>query len=279
MQNAVYCLYKSHRVVNPKQPRIKTIHFCLYTLRTLLRERYDTASFLLNDNKYYSEIRNKEIVDAIYKKSGAVFITIHSNTYTLLGKIFSDHFRQRKLVVPYKAKVFRFLSKKLKKEGVIVTPLGGAMSAIQPALSNGGSVLLYLDTNLPVKHKAKVTLFGRNVELTTGPLWLAKKYNLPIVPLYIGREGKKMTVDVFQPIKYRGKKDSLVMQEISFALENLILKNLKSWHVYDAFLLGEEEKFDMKQMVRKSVLYPLKITPSLQKLVYLIVAFLGKAGH
>ena len=66
------------------------------------------------------------------------------------------------------------------------------MSEVDPILSKGGSIVLFLDAELPVNHAVKVKMFGKDANLSTGPHYLAEKYGLTIVPFCVDRKGKEM---------------------------------------------------------------------------------------
>ena len=111
------------------------------------------------------------------------------------------------------------------------------MKDIRPVLLRGGSVVLFLDAELPVRHTEKVTMFNKRIELSTGALWLARKYDLAIIPVVINKKNGRLNAHFYEQIEYKNKGDAPVMQEIANKLEKMVLKNLKTWHVYDQFLL------------------------------------------
>ena len=137
--------------------------------------------------------------------------------------------------------MFKYFKKNLALYGVELVELGGAMQNIDPILSQGGTTILFLDADLPANHVEEVNLFGRKKLLTTGPLWLAKKYKLPIVPICVRKDKGSVHVKVFEPIKYKNKNQKVVMDEIALSMEKMINLTLDQWQVYDSFLHDSKE--------------------------------------
>lgn len=227
-------------VVRPELSRTRKYNYCYSSFLSFFQHRLDTFRLLFRGNfNYEVSIQGKEILDEIYKQSGAIFITVHSGPYPLIGKIFYDQYSDRKLAVPFnhgRITLFHFLKRRFSPLGIELVALGGAMKIIEPVLSSGGSAMLFLDSALPVKHVEKVTIFGKKRVLTTGPLWLAKKYNLPIVPICTRKDKNTIRVNVFKPIEYLGESQKDVMDNITLVMENMINLTLDQWQVYDGFL-------------------------------------------
>ena len=247
MVKELYCCYQSFRVVNPNWPKRKVILHCFFSVRALLYHKRDSVYFSVfkKINKKIV-IKNKEILDDIYKTSGVVFITIHADSYPLLGKIYHDFFGKRSLVVPYlfnsKLPFVSRLKRKFAEYGVQIVGLGGAMTVVDKVLSSGGSVCLFLDAELSVNHRQAVTLFNREIRMSTGSHFLAKKYNMPIVPVYIKSSKKIITLNIQKPILVGNGNQETVMQKVANALEELIRSNLKSWQTFDRFLLNPNQQ-------------------------------------
>ena len=188
MVKELYCCYQSFRVVNPNWPKRKVILHCFFSVRALLYHKRDSVYFSVfkKINKKIV-IENKEILDNIYEKNGVVFITIHADSYPLLGKIYHDFFGKRSLVVPYlfnsKLPFVSRLKRKFAEYGVAIVGLGGAMPVVDKVLSNGGSVCLFLDAELSVNHRQAVTLFNREIKMSTGSFFLAKNQKIPTKPM------------------------------------------------------------------------------------------------
>lgn len=211
-------------------------YFCFF------QHRFDTLLFLLfNYYPYKTYIFNKKNLDKFLSSKGVVFISIHSGPYPLAGKIFSDNYPKHKLIVPFYWKdtlsIYPFFRKMFPKIGIQIIKLAGAMKEIDPILSLGGSTCLFLDAVLPVKHFMSVNIFNKKVPISTGPLYLAKRYNMPIIPIYTVQKKKTVILKVLNPIKYKNKSDKESMGLIGKTLEKMVLDSLSQWQVVDKFLL------------------------------------------
>ena len=238
MKTSVFVGYKNHRIANPDWRRIKTAYYTYLSFKSLVRQRYDSLLFLKYGKfKYKVNIINKKYLDKAFKNGGVVFISIHADSYPLAIKIFRDFYKNKKIIVPfyqqYKVSAYKYLKKKFSKHGVHLIRLGGAMKEVDPILSKGGSIVLFLDAALPVNHSVKVNMFGNEVKMSTGPHFLAEKYGLTIVPFCIDRKGKNMNFRLFKPINHKGKNKEKVTQETADIIEKMILMNFKRWQLFD----------------------------------------------
>ena len=139
-----------------------------------------------------------------YLANGAIFVTVHSSTYPLIGKILNDHYPKIKLTVPFYFhrwfSIFPLFKSVFAKLNITIVPLGGAMKFIGPALEQGESVCLFLDAELPIKHLENVKMFGKIIPISSGPAYLATRYQKPIIPIYLIKKSAVITVKVLQPI-------------------------------------------------------------------------------
>jgi lauroyl/myristoyl acyltransferase len=241
MPRSLYYSYKNHRTINPDWRRVKTAYYTYLSVRSFLKQRYD--SFLLlkfGKFKYKSNIVNKKYLDSALKKGGVVFVSIHADSYPLAGKVYGDFYKTKKIIVPFyhhnKVSVFNYFKKKFEPHGIDIVRLGGAMKEVGPILSDGGSIVLFLDAEIPVNRSVEVEMFGKIMNLSTGPYYLADKYGLTIIPFSVDRKGKSLNLRLFKPISHKGKSKEKVTQEIADVLQKMILMNLKRWHVFDRVL-------------------------------------------
>lgn len=228
-------------MINPEWRRAKTACYTYLSLKSFVRQRYDSFLFLKYGKfKYKSNIINKKYLDRAFKNGGVVFISIHADSYPLAGKIYGDFYKSKKLIIPFyhhnKVSVYKYFKKKFAPYGIEIVRLGGAMAEVDPILSNGSSIVLFLDVEIPVNHAVKVKMFGKDMNLSTGPHFLAEKYGLTILPFCIDRKGKDMSLRLFKPIDHKGKSKEEVAQEVADILQKMIRMNLKRWHVFDRVL-------------------------------------------
>jgi lauroyl/myristoyl acyltransferase len=241
MPRSLYFSYKNHRIINPDWSRAKTAYYTYLSIKSFIKQRYDSFLLLKFDKfKYKSSIINKKYLDSALSRGGIVFVSIHADSYPLAGKIYGDFYKNKKIIVPFyhhnKVSVYKYFKKKFAPHGIDIVRLGGAMKEVDPILSNGGSIVLFLDAELPVNHELKVKMFGKKMNLSTGPYYLAEKYGLTIIPFCLDRKGKNMKLRIFKPIEHKGKSKEEVTQEVADMLQKMIRISLKRWHVFDKVL-------------------------------------------
>jgi len=241
MTTSVYIGYKNHRIINPDWRRVKIAYYTYLSFKSLVRQRYDSFLFLkFGKFKYKSNIINKKYLDRAFKTGGVAFVSIHADSYPLGVKIFGDFYNNRKIIIPfyqkYKVSAYKYFKKKFSSHGVEMVRLGGAMREVESILSKGGSIVLFLDAELPVKHAVRVKMFGKDVSLSTGPYYLAEKYGLTIIPFCVDRKEKNINLRLFKPIEHKGKSKEKVTQEAADIIEKMILMNLRRWQLFDKVL-------------------------------------------
>lgn len=236
--------FKNISLAYPKMSFAKKIYFVIFGRTNFFVSRLKTLLFLFfGFFPYKTRINGKEALDKYINKSGAIFISVHSGSYPLAGKIFHDNYPSHKIITPFykfnKYSAYEIYKKLFKRININIVQLGGAMKEIDPVLANGGSVCLFLDAALPVKNRVNVKIFNNPVPFPTGALWLSKKYSKPIIPIYVEDKGQEIVLNVLPEIKIVGKNDSLVMKEIALSIEKMISVTLKQWHIADNFLFQD----------------------------------------
>lgn len=236
--------FKNISLAYPKMSFAKKIYFVIFGRANFFISRLKTLLYLFfGFFPYQTRINGKETLDECMKKNGAIFISVHSGSYPLAGKIFHDNYPSHKIITPFykfnKYSAYEIYKKLFKRININIVQLGGAMKEIDPVLANGGSVCLFLDAALPVKNRVNVKIFNNPVPFPTGALWLSKKYSKPIIPIYVQDKGREIILNVLPEIKIVGKNDSLVMKEIALSIEKMISITLKQWHIADNFLFQD----------------------------------------
>ena len=117
----------------------------------------------------------------------------------------------------------RYICKNQIKKGI------GGLKELMRLNYQGYSTALMIDQR--VSQGIKSNFFGEKAFTTTIPAQLIKKFEIPVVPIFIERyEGIKFKMKVFEPI-YFSKEDSIVniTNRLNEILENMILNDPKSW--------------------------------------------------
>lgn len=235
--------FQHYSIVKPSSSIVSRLVYTVRSVWHFNNQRW--YSFLLGVFGYYPfriVIHNKSsLVRDI--KNGEVFISIHSGPYPLavkaLGSLLSDH---QEIIVPFfvaSTRYFYEVSRRwFLKYRVRIVGLGGAMSAVDDVMNRKGSICLFLDAKLPVTYIQHVSMFGKMVPMSTGPIFLAKKYHKRIVPLYVKLE-KNMELHIYRctPIQYKNKTEVITMNNISRCVEEMIRKTITQWQPVERYLL------------------------------------------
>lgn len=235
--------FKNISLIYPEMSFTKKVYFVIIGRLNFFISRLKTLLYLFfGFFPYKIKINGKEILNKSIN-NGAIFISVHSGSYPLAGKIFHDNYPGHKIITPFykfnKYSVYGIYKKLFKKININIVQLGGAMKEIDPILANRGSICLFLDAALPVKNRVIVKIFNNFVPLSTGALWLSKKYLKPIIPIYIEDKGAEIVLNVLPEIKITGKNDDSVMKIIASCIENMVSITLKQWHIADNFLFQD----------------------------------------
>ena len=93
----------------------------------------------------------------------------------------------------------------------------------------GYSTALMIDQR--VSQGIKSNFFGEKAFTTTIPAQLIKRFDIPVVPIFIERyEGIKFKIKVFDPLNF-SKEDTIenITNKLNNTLENMIVDNPKNW--------------------------------------------------
>ena len=117
----------------------------------------------------------------------------------------------------------KYICKNQIKKGI------GGLKELMRLNYKGYSTALMIDQR--VSQGIKSNFFGEKAFTTTIPAQLIKKFEIPVVPIFIERyENIKFKMKVFEPINF-SKEDSIVniTDRLNEILENMILNDPKSW--------------------------------------------------
>ena len=121
-----------------------------------------------------------------------------------------------------------FLRKKYVCKNQIKKGINGVREAIDYIKKNY-SIALMIDQR--VSEGEKINFFSKNALTTTLPAQLAKKYNIPIVPVFIKRtKDNNFNLEFYDaifPSKFRDKIELSI--ELNTVLEQMIHKNPEQW--------------------------------------------------
>ncbi|MDC3131380.1 lysophospholipid acyltransferase family protein [Pelagibacteraceae bacterium] len=201
------------------------------TICELLRfqEMYDKKKIILNG------LKNIEFL--MKNNRQAIFISIHQSNWEvmvpMLNKInFNVGGIYRHINNPFLDNLILKIRKKTIKDGEsFYTPKGqkSAKNLVQ-AVNNNQSIFLLIDQKDTAGEE--VIFFNRKVKTQTGFLKIARKFNLPIVPIKNNRKHSgKIELTFLKPIFHNDKKidDAVMMKKIHTIIEKWIISNPSQW--------------------------------------------------
>ena len=191
-------------------------------------------NFRLKKLEKYLKINGLNILEKIKKENKPViFISGHFNNFELMAmqlEIFGINLSAvyRPLNNIYLNKTMENIRKNFICKNQIKKGLGGVRDIIK-AYSNNISIAMMIDQR--VTEGIKSILFNKPSYTTTIPAQLIRKYNCPVVPIYIERKNKfffEMTVE--EPIFFKDTNDlSFITLQLNKWLENKISSNPDQW--------------------------------------------------
>ena len=180
------------------------------------------------------EIKGKEILNHIIKEDlQVIFISGHFSNFELMAM----HLEKNgiKLATVYRPLNNIFLNKILERirnkyicQNQIKKGIGGMRKLIEYKKKNYSSALM-IDQR--VSEGIYSNFFNQKALTTTIPAQLVKKYNIPVVPVYIERSNNlNFTITINEPIKFK-KEDSTenITNQLNIVLEKMILKKPEQW--------------------------------------------------
>ncbi len=168
-----------------------------------------------------------------------IFVVPHLDIHFLNAKIIAKKV-DRPILIPLRGSMVqqnieKLIYKELSIENLHFTRLGGAMPEVEELLKNKGVLIMPLDAVLPLKYKRTVNFFGYKFDVSTGPFWLAQKYNVPIYSGYGIFDDKKMKIDLYIDNEIEVRNEEQTLNEIIKRFERYITSNPGSWNHTDDF--------------------------------------------
>ena len=200
----------------------------------ILSEYVFLKDFRNGDLERYIDISGVEHLEEIKKKNfPVVFISGHFNNFELMAMQIEKYGIQ--LGAIYRPLNNFFLNntmENIRKNFICKIQIKKGLSGIRDILNlfkKNVSIALMIDQR--VTEGIKSDFFNQKAFTTTIPAQLVKKFNCPIVSIYIQRVGEnKFEMIVNKPI-YFSKDDSseYITQQLNYLLEKMILKNPEQW--------------------------------------------------
>ena len=202
--------------------------------RRIFAEYMFIKDFRLDKIDSKIEIVGGEILDEIRKSNRpVVFISGHFGNFELMAMLIEKAGIElsaiyRPLNNIFLNKIIENIRRKYICKNQIKKGIGGIRELIK-FQNNNCSTALMIDQR--VSEGKKVNFFNQEAYTTTIPAQLAKKFDMPVVPIFIERvDGTNFKINISRPLNFL-KSDSIIdiTNKLNSILEDMILKNPGQW--------------------------------------------------
>ena len=186
------------------------------------------------------EFADLEKLSRVYKDSAVICVVPHLGMSLLAAKLLAKHGNKRVVVTVRglkKSSGFeRLYIKRMSDSRLEFIKVGNAMERVAKAIEDKAIIVLGFDTIEGVKYSHKVKFFDREVALPSGPVWLASKYNLPVMAAAAVVEQRPFRIVIETHPALQGVKNSpQQLQVLASSLEEQIKANPGSWCAHDKY--------------------------------------------
>jgi len=180
------------------------------------------------------KIKGEEILKQIKKENkNVIFVSGHFSNFELMAMVISKCGIDlcaiyRPLNNVYLNPIMENIRKKYICEKQIKKGISGTRELVS-LLKKNYSAALMLDQRVSQGIKSK--FFNQEAFTTTIPAQIAKKYNLPVVPIFIERlNGIDFIMKVYDPICFSTNQSTLeITRKLNLIIEKMIIKNPNEW--------------------------------------------------
>ncbi len=182
-----------------------------------------------DDIKSMVIFENKEYLDNIQKPF--IFITAHLGNLDTLGVIVGEFFGrtvhvQQKVKNPF---IYNYMSKQREKYGITFVEKHGAVKHLVKAIKNGEVISLVIDQNIKKSLATPVKFLGKETYQLVTSSQLSKKFNIPILPIFIVGEDDNYKVILKKPIYPENKSIEELNQIQADVMSEVINKYPHEW--------------------------------------------------
>ena len=180
------------------------------------------------------EIIGQEILDEIKKSNKpVVFISGHFSNFELMAmQIEKAGIKLSAIYRPLNNIFLNRIMEKIRKKYICKNQIKKGIAGTRELIKfqrNNYSIALMIDQR--VSEGEKVNFFNQEAYTTTIPAQLAKKFDMPIVPIFIERvNATNFKIKISKPINFL-KSDSIkdITSKLNVIIEEMILKNPTQW--------------------------------------------------
>ena len=180
------------------------------------------------------EIEGKEVLDEIKNKNlQVVFISGHFSNFELMAmSLEKNNIQLATIYRPLNNIFLNLIMERIRKKHIcknqIKKGIGGLKNLIKYKKQNFSTALM-IDQR--VSEGILSNLFDKKALTTTIPAQLVKRYNIPIVPVYIERtDDIKFKITIEKPIFFSNDISiSLITDKLNKILEEMIIRKPENW--------------------------------------------------
>ena len=166
-----------------------------------------------------------------YLNKPAIFITAHYGNWEIIPWVLGGILNIPMTIVVRKLDnkfLDKFFKKNREKFNVKVIEKRGALKVLMKDLRNGRSVGLLVDQNTAKSEGENVVMFGLKALHTPTAALLSKKFDVPIIPVFVQKNGEKYKIIFKDPIIENDVKKSV--QKQSDVIEEMIKEKPEEWY-------------------------------------------------
>ena len=179
-------------------------------------------------------IEGKEILENIKKNNErVVFISGHFSNFELMAmEIEKFGIKIAAIYRPLNNIFLNSIMEKIRKKYICKNQLKKGIGGLKELIKlnkNGHSTAIMIDQR--VSQGIKSNFFNEKAFTTTIPAQLVKKFDIPVVPIFIERfDGIKFRIKIQKPVYFsKNNSSDSITKRLNEILENMILKNPYNW--------------------------------------------------
>ena len=200
----------------------------------ILSEYVFLKDFRYGNLDKYINIQGSEYLDEVKKKNiPVVFISGHFSNFELMAMQIEKHgINLGAIYRPLNNFFLNNTMERIRKENICKIQIKKGISGTRDILKlikRNVSIALMIDQR--VTEGIQSELFGQKAYTTTIPAQLVKKFNCPVINIYIERvNSHNFQIVINKPIYFK-KDETLenITQQLNYYLEKMILKNPDQW--------------------------------------------------
>ena len=199
----------------------------------ILSEYPFISNFRKGNLKKYIKVENIEKLEEIKKGPPVVFVSAHFSNFELMAMaIEKAGVKLSAIYRPLNNKMVNSIMEPLRKKYICKNQIKKGIGGLKKLISlkkNNYSTALMIDQR--VSEGIMSNFFNKKALTTTIPSQLIKKFNIPIVPVYIERiEDINFKIIINEPIIFSNESSTQnITDELNKILENMILKKPEYW--------------------------------------------------